>query len=682
MKKIISILLAVSMALTLGSSIYAEDTVQDEAWASNIGQINLTDREVSGSGVSVDGNIVRITEGGDFTVTGTLEDGMIYINAEAKVKLRLSGASIINTTGPAIFFDNVEKGLITITEGTENTLTDGQEYTQEAKAALFSNDDLEIKGKGSLTVNANHNHGIASDDGLVIENGNITIISTQKDGLHANDDITISGEATLNITAQDDGIQSEGTMQMTGGSVAVNAVTGKGITADGDVTIDGGIINIINATEGIESKAVLTVNGGDIQINSTDDGLNAGGGFGGMGGHRDISQTFPSGSGQDTQGERPRISETMTPPLSDIDTPQDMQTGETEDAPRKERPQMQDLMPPRNGTNGQQGLHGGNMERTESLQKQDGHNSVSDNTEKQTQPTEAASNEININGGNIQITAMGDGIDSNGKIRITAGTIMIDGPTGGGDGALDCDGDFTIDGGTLIAVGSAGMVDAPDSTSKQYTVKAIFEAVYDGGTTITVNHADGTEIMRYTPAKPYQSLVFSDDTLKQGETCVIYVDGEQAQSFTVSEMVTAVGTASRGIMGKGQKGIRPDAQLDNRADGDEINVQLNGNTITFDQKPVIQNDSALVPLRAIFEALGAQVDWDEETQTVTAEKDGVKISLTAGSLTAWKNDELILLDTAPAVIGSRTMVPVRFIAESMGAQVGWDAQTQTVTIDV
>lgn len=109
-------------------------------------------------------------------------------------------------------------------------------------------------------------------------------------------------------------------------------------------------------------------------------------------------------------------------------------------------------------------------------------------------------------------------------------------------------------------------------------------------------------------------------------------------------------------------------------------VFLDGNQLLFDVPPVIENDRTLVPMRAIFEALGAEILWDENTKTVTAVKGDVKISLTVGSKTAYKNGEPFVLDVPAKIVDGRTMVPLRFISESLGAGVYWEGSTQTVRI--
>ena len=114
---------------------------------------------------------------------------------------------------------------------------------------------------------------------------------------------------------------------------------------------------------------------------------------------------------------------------------------------------------------------------------------------------------------------------------------------------------------------------------------------------------------------------------------------------------------------------------------DGIKVVLNGETIKFDVQPQIINDRTMVPLRAIFEALGAEVSWDDATKTVTAVKGDVTIKMAIGADAFTRNDEKVSLDSPATIVDSRTLVPVRAIAESFGSTVGWIAESKTVTIE-
>lgn len=104
-------------------------------------------------------------------------------------------------------------------------------------------------------------------------------------------------------------------------------------------------------------------------------------------------------------------------------------------------------------------------------------------------------------------------------------------------------------------------------------------------------------------------------------------------------------------------------------DGDQLEV----NTAS-------ENGTTMVPLRAIFQALGATVDWDGVTQTVTATKAQTEVKLQISSETAYKNGQEVTLQVPGKIISSNTMVPLRFVSEALGASVDWDGATQTITI--
>ena len=112
----------------------------------------------------------------------------------------------------------------------------------------------------------------------------------------------------------------------------------------------------------------------------------------------------------------------------------------------------------------------------------------------------------------------------------------------------------------------------------------------------------------------------------------------------------------------------------------DISVVLDCKKLDFDQNPVLENNRTLVPLRAIFEALGATVSWNDDTKTVTAVKGDTEIKLTIGTYEMYKNNEKISLDVSPIIINGRTLVPVRAISEAFSCEVNWISETQTVEI--
>lgn len=112
-----------------------------------------------------------------------------------------------------------------------------------------------------------------------------------------------------------------------------------------------------------------------------------------------------------------------------------------------------------------------------------------------------------------------------------------------------------------------------------------------------------------------------------------------------------------------------------------VTVKLNGSTLNFDVPPQIINGRTMVPMRAIFENLGATVEWQQTTQTVISQKGNTVISLTIGVPNIIVNGTAKTLDIAPCIINGRTLVPVRAVSEAFNLNVDWDGNTQTVIIN-
>ena len=546
MKKTSTLLLTAVLVFLLSACSFV--SANDDEWKNNVGTVNLDSLTVTGDGIEVQNNTVIITEGGDFTVTGSLEDGMIKINSEDKVKLRLSGMSLTNSSGPSIYFENAEKGFITITENTENYIKDGENYSiEDADAAIFSNDDLEIKGAGTLTVEGNYKHGIASDDDLSIENGTI-IITSNEHGIKANNKVTV-----------------------TGGNIDITAKTGKGIKAGEELLIDAGVINIVSMeSEGLESKGTITINGGNINITAADDGINTGNANSqnesdilqgvqkdksfengqppqnqempmNMQGKQRMTQNTPNGDFEN--GESPQM------PNFDGETPPEMKNG------RKMGGNRENGMPPQNNKmsespqnndfqNGKmveppQNADMPNMEERQGGMTFGGLGEIDEET--------AKAHAVTINGGNIYIKTSGDGIDSNGNLTITGGTIKIDGPEMSGNGPLDSEGTISITGGEIITLSSAGMLQLPNSSDTQNTLKVIFSKQGVAGDTVTIKDGSGNDVMSTVSEGKYMALIYSSDKLKEGNTYSVYINNDLVESVTITKGITSTGN-STGLM--------------------------------------------------------------------------------------------------------------------------------------
>ncbi|MTI85463.1 MAG: copper amine oxidase [Firmicutes bacterium] len=113
---------------------------------------------------------------------------------------------------------------------------------------------------------------------------------------------------------------------------------------------------------------------------------------------------------------------------------------------------------------------------------------------------------------------------------------------------------------------------------------------------------------------------------------------------------------------------------------ENISVLIDDLPVTFDVEPVMQNGRTLVPFRAVVEGLNTHVDWDSDTQTVTAKKGDTQIRLQMGSKSAYRNGNNILMDVPPMIEDGRTLIPLRFFAEAFDCDVAWNSSTYTVHI--
>ena len=146
-------------------------------------------------------------------------------------------------------------------------------------------------------------------------------------------------------------------------------------------------------------------------------------------------------------------------------------------------------------------------------------------------------------------------------------------------------------------------------------------------------------------------------------------------------MATEQGLYALAAYGRSLDGKSTLYDMNDETGSSAIKATLNGVPISFDQEPVNVSGRVLVPMRAIFEAMGADVSWDASTKTVTGTKGDKVIILPVGSQAATVNGEEQALDVPATIINSRTMVPIRFIGESLDAAVDWVPESKTVTIE-
>jgi exopolysaccharide biosynthesis protein len=180
--------------------------------------------------------------------------------------------------------------------------------------------------------------------------------------------------------------------------------------------------------------------------------------------------------------------------------------------------------------------------------------------------------------------------------------------------------------------------------------------------------------------------VTSENTLIMGVVPSVSIV-ELAQICKMLGMTDATnldGGASSGLYYKGQIAYSPGRLLSNALvvtyQDPVIRILFNGKNLLFDQPPIIQNGRTLVPLRTIFEEIGAKIVWDDETKTVTASKGGVMMQLQADNKTALLNGEPVSLDVPAKILNGRMLVPSRFVAESLGLEVDWNQKDYCVLI--
>lgn len=233
----------------------------DETTSAQI-TLNGTSASCDSNAVLISGSMVTITDEGTYILNGTLENGMVIVDAEDsdKIQLVLNGVSITNESSASIYVRQADKVFITTNTDTKNSLSNGGTYTaiddNNIDAVIFSKADLTLNGAGVLSIHAEAGHGIVSKDDVIvtsgtyditatshgisgkdrvgIANGSFTIVSG-KDGIHAeNTDDTSLGyvyleDGTFDITAQGDGISAENVLQIEDGSFKIQ--TGEGSDA-------------------------------------------------------------------------------------------------------------------------------------------------------------------------------------------------------------------------------------------------------------------------------------------------------------------------------------------------------------------------------------------------------------------------------------------------------------------
>lgn len=316
-KKLFSALLLAALTLSLsacGSSSSAP--AADETLI----MLEGASATVKGGGASASGSTVNIKSAGTYRISGSLSDGCVIVDTgevATEVTLVLDGADICCTSGPAIHIKQAKDLRVVLADGSVNTLTSGIKDSPLAEdasgAALYSEDDMDIEGKGALNVLGYINNGIGSKKDLDINGGTILVdavnngirgansveikggavtVHADNDGVKATETdkpgkgyVSVSG-GEVTVIAMGDGISAATELNITGGTLAIDAVgdgqikSSKALKAVADLNITGGSVTLLSyASTAAACDGNISVSGGEVSISAAKRGFNATGGF-------------------------------------------------------------------------------------------------------------------------------------------------------------------------------------------------------------------------------------------------------------------------------------------------------------------------------------------------------------------------------------------------------------------
>lgn len=596
-------------ALNLEYSKRDMDASFDESSATKI-TLSGDSASVSGSGAAAEGSTVTISTAGTYIVSGNLADGSITVTTSEndKVQIVLNGVKIASSIGPAIDIQSADKCFITLAEGTQNSLSDGSVFTSEdANACIYATCDLTINGSGSLDVSGNYCHGVFSKEDLVVYGGSINVGAVE-DGLNGKDsvkigagDISIDSGAdgvksskstnpekgfvyvsggSLSIDAEDDGIQAKTHLCIAGGSIEIDAAD-DALHSDLEGALNGGSTSVRSSddafhcetklevndgsfvaeacSEGYEAEQVV-VNGGDTNICALDDAMNASA--------ADLSDDSES-SDADTSTIAPsdEPGANAAQPDGSIGVPDASSanadsTGQQNTAPQ-DAGQQDGATPPElpsddGAQDGQAGEAPSDLGHASDVQGRMERGGQTPGGQGGAPGASDSNCLIQINGGTVALDSQGDGVDSNGNVEITGGTLLVNGPSSDGDGAFDYDGEATISGGTVLMAGAVGMAQSFTSGTQAF---ALVQASGSAGNVIEATDADGNVIATLTATKAFGCVLVSGAGVSDGDTITVSVDGAVTTATASTTGASGIATGGPGGMGGGSAtGNRPEGQ--------------------------------------------------------------------------------------------------------------------------
>ena len=527
-------------------------------------ELNGKSAAASDSSVKISGSTVTITKEAVYIISGTLENGMIIVNAPdtAKLQIVLNGVNITSDTSAPLYIVEADKVFLTLAPDTDNVLSSGSSYEaideNNIDAAIFSKQDLTLNGAGTLTVNSPAGHGIISKDDLVFTSGTYTV-NAASHGLDANDSVRIVN-ADITVIAGKDGIHSENSDDATLGFVYISGGTLK-IEAEGDGISAGSYLQIEDG-----NFDILT--GGGYENGSSQSSANWGGFMGGKGGGRgQMSGSSSVSTADDSSTSMKGLKSGNDMLISNgsfvIDSADDslhsnasliVNGGNFTIASGDDALHAEEKLNITAGTisisHSYEGIEaldihvsGGNIDL---VATDDGLNAAGGTDSSGTTGgrdamfgghggfggmSSSSNGSILISGGTLYINSSGDGLDANGTLTISGGHTTVVGPTQGDTATLDYDISGIITGGTFIGTGASGM--AQTFSDSEQGVIAVSVGTQSAGTQITLTDADGNTLISYAPELSFAVVILSSPEIISGKAYTITV-GTASGEFTAS----------------------------------------------------------------------------------------------------------------------------------------------------
>ena len=497
---------------------FQAQTSYDESRAA---QITLTDQTatVTGQGASFSDQTLTITQAGTYVLTGSGKNIKLVVEAADTDQVHLVFQNLtLEREGTLLQVNKAQEVVISLAEGSQNALTESQASDdEEVKATIHSQVPLTLNGTGNLTLTALTKNALEVEDDLKLLGGTYTVKAANH-GFKAEGALAIEA-ATLTIEAGKDGLHAEHDEMIERANISLNptqlsiAATEDGVDAGNELTIKGGTITVSQSEEGLEARVIRQL-GGDVTIKSSDDGVNASAGSSNKTSDTSAtsktSETSTTSNTADTSSSASQATTdsatasiaasqaTATPVATSQADQANKDKNQTPPAPPAGQAPPQGGQPPQNGQ-GPGGMPPGGQEESDpSLQ-------------------------IILEGGTLTIDAEGDGIDSNGTVTISGGSLVVNGSVQGGNGPLDAAGDITITGGTVWALGTSDMLQGFAQGSTQASITANIAGT--AGQTLIILDANGKEVARQTASKDFQAVIMSSADLVDGQTYTIQVEG-------------------------------------------------------------------------------------------------------------------------------------------------------------